>query len=261
VDEEDFKLDRRPSRKRPRPPDRESPLQSLVKKFVLKTMMDFVLKAEVAREINSTSADVGPCLGILEEEGLLERKLVPRDEEVDPWRILGREEHDAFRWKYAKVKWTGKFWGVGPADFEKSAAARGLKKSHLSKREIAEWDRKHLPVDTGWDGYAHYVVRGPEFMEAAFRAGLPRDPFEEWICTCGVKSFRGQPKCICGKSQDDSPGTSSPGPPRAKQRERAPVCTRCGARIDMAPRKGSRLHPFHGLIYCNSVVVTKVMEE
>jgi len=241
MDEEDFRIKVRPSPppkgRAPRPP----PLLAVVRRAVLQETEDLVLRHKVARQVSATEADVGVCFGLLEKEGVLELRPVPKDE--------------VFRIGNSWVKWDGKGWAV----HEFARLSLGIRKDPRqtpSKREIDRHSRKNPMEYVEWDGRAHYVIRGTAFLRAAKKAGLPADPRSPWACACGTSNKYDSKNCgMCYKSRIEPASRSYPDAGKVR------ICERCGGQMEMRRKKGSKLHPDHGLRNCNLHVVIGVMDE
>jgi len=253
MDEEGFRIKVRPEPKemRPGPPA----LLKLVRRIVLKEVEDYVILEEAAKALQSPREKVGRCMAMLVKEGLLTGlQSLPKG-----------EEH-----KYCghTVVWKGGVWAVKPQSWEWTGMRKDPRQA-ITKKERVEYDRKNPLADSGWDGRAHYVVRGAAFRAAARSEGLLEDPAADWKCACGaVNRFSEEreftkaqyfSESSCKKCHEPRfPKPSEPdGPPAIKPL----ICGRCGAAMDMRRKRGRKLHPDHGLRKCNVNVVTGVMED
>lgn len=257
MDEEDFRIKARASGRSSSVDAPREPLLDLVRREILVSRQDCVLKASLAKRLSAQEELVGACLGRLESEGLLERREVPKTETFSYFELFGIHSI------HSDIRWTGSFWGLCPNDWELIGAVRQEGRSHPSKAERRKWERKNPPKDTGWDGMAHYVVRGEAFRRAAVAAGLPDDPYLEWQCACGARNPYLEKRC--SRCTESRLKLNTRGVETARMSSRAqgdhPPCKRCGLPVDLMRKKGSRLHVVHGSKKCDHGLVQKIMEE
>jgi len=259
VDEDDFR-DRPRQRKKPRKekPAWEKSLLEQLRIYVLREPEDFVIRDQIASELNLTSAAivVGQCLANLAREGLLVHKVV--NPEQYPEVFIG----PGFR--VSKATWhEGQWiWGAFPIFQHKGFGNYrgkhfGVRRDHRkfrSKKEIAKAQRKTaiVPVKPEqWDGRAYFIIRGREFHRACKAAGVPADPKADWIC----------PQCKASCRYDDlrcpNYGHCEYRRPHDKYWPPPPVqsivCKRCG--VTLPPGK-----KIHNERVCNEAIVGEVME-
>jgi len=257
-DEEDFRIKVRPT---PKPKTKDVPwspkLVERVRNIILTSTDDYVLKDEIAKKLLAPIHDIGHCFSILARERLLEVRPVPTDEIV---RVNG-----------VLVHWENGKWIEGRASIDHLFIAkprRGIRKRYdtrqvtsnqerANKRERAKYLRKNPPVESKWNGLAHFIVRGTkDFIRAAQKAGLPENPVADWACS-GCQRIFPYTETYCIKCQKG----------RFPKEEWAPVvetpkptCARCGGIVKIRMRHGKK-SPDHGLGKCNISMVEKIMAD
>ena len=229
-----------PKRERPREMPWSPKLLSLVRREVLReSVRDFVLRENVAQDLQALPSEVGGCLARLVKEGLL-LPLCPIaevDRDGDPVTVRYRgttlEWHEG-AWK-AYLSWSGT-------------------RSRKTGRMRTNAKRSGSEVD--WDGRGYYILRDTEAFRRACRSeGLPEDPVTDaWTCrSCGASNdYRDRKTCRkCYASR-----FKAPDPPKKKE---APPCPRCGSALEFKRANGKK-RVDHPLRKCNLALVRDVLE-
>jgi len=253
MDEEDFRFKARP-RPKPKPEGlaKKPRLLDTIRRLILTTHDDFLIKQDLAHKLQALPHHVGLCLAELARQGLVTfERSVPGSEECVS--ICGANVH----WR------DGEWWDRLPrTSIPKPRRGRKYRdtRTMASKRELEKYARKNPPQKASWNGKANFIIRGtPAFKRAAKAAGLPEDPLADWVCS--------KPECAkVLKYTDDycrkcmTPRYPRPEPQPVGSEKQGPVCKRCGGEMRIRMKGGKKTFD-HGLRKCNLSMVAKIMSD
>jgi hypothetical protein len=249
VDEEDFRFKKysEPKQKKVGKPGWELKLLDQIRMFVLRDPFDFIVKNNLALELQLPLHQVGQCLTALIKEGLLVYKTVdPKNHESVSLGRIGTAHWHKGQWVWPFLVFTHKGFG----NYKNRHSTRRDQRRYRSKRDVEKAKEKICPIKPeDWDGKAYHIVRGSEYVAACKAAGMPPDPESDWICPeCDESRPHSYIKCE----------NYRPIPCKYQRPHRlfwplpVTVCKRCGSKISESIK--------HKENDCNTIIVRTIMQ-